>query len=438
MIDEKDVQQNTLVCKRNMSITSFLCYALIFSYVVFGNAMTFNLGERLPVKISEIVLVVAFVPLFLKEFLLPLLNGGKTLDKPAVLLFAWGAFSFVLSVISTFRYRFAFREFLVGNLYLVRFLITAFTAYLAAGYIKKAGETERTLKFVVFCYFVVGIIGLFQLVFYPIAYDWYSIFWNAGVYFPEADPHISRLVSTYFDPNYLASCLVIPFASLIFLIKKEFERRTEKSLKSIAAYMCLSFFFLIVVFLTKSRSGILGIGALLFFYLSISGVKDGKINFAIYGVLALFCVAAVLLVAFSNVSVFKRIREVFTDPSAAARFDNWRKSFGILADTKYAGFGYNFLGAYLTLGGNDITMASGHGLDSSLLLALVTTGAVGFLIFLAHCFSLLAGFRNKKVFGALVLTSLVICNTNNLLFYGLWVFPFYFIVNFCGDYIKSL
>ena len=115
MIDEKDVQQNTLVCKRSMSITSFLCYALIFSYVVFGNAMTFNLGERLPVKISEIVLVVAFVPLFLKEFLLPLLNGGKTLDKPAVLLFAWGAFSFVLSVISTFRYRFAFREFLVGN-----------------------------------------------------------------------------------------------------------------------------------------------------------------------------------------------------------------------------------------------------------------------------------------------------------------------------------
>ena len=419
-----------LNAKKQITVIELLCYMLLFSYIVFGNALTFNLGGRLPIKLSEIVLILASVPLILKEVLLPFLNGKKVLGKSIKLLFYWGLLSVFLYFFSSFMYGFTFNDNVYAALYLVRFLFTAFVGYLIAVYFKESGKVRRALKFTVFCYFLVGVIGIFQYIFYPTAFDWYEIFWSIGVYFPDADPHLGRLVSTYFDPNYLASCLTVPIAILMFFFAEENGKFFDRSAKKTFGTFFLFLFFLIIIFLTESRSGILGVSVLLFFYLFLTGFRKNKINLSVFSCLLLICLVALVLVLFSDISVFERIRKVFLgDASADLRFISWKKGFEILTDTLFLGIGYNNYGTYAEMKYGIEFISSGYGNDSSLLLILVTTGIIGFVLFMVHLVDLLRTVKSIKIMLSLTVSALIICNFNNLLFYGLWVLPFYF-VNF--------
>ena len=76
-----------------------------------------------------------------------------------------------------------------------------------------------------------------------------------------------------------------------------------------------------------------------------------------------------------------------------------------------------------------VKSATKYGLDSSLLLIVVTTGVLGFLysmyIFISY---LIACWKKKndvycQIGFMIVFSSIIICNFNNLLFYILWLFP---------------
>ncbi len=433
---QKAIPQKEGYVKNPLTVTGFLCFATLFCFIVFGNSLTFNLGERLPIKVAELMLIITAVPLVLRQFLLPVINGKKVFSKPITVLLVWVGVSIFLSIISFFRYSISFSSFFSGFLYLLRFVLVVVVAYLMVQYFKDRYSVKKLFSFMIKCYVIVCIIGIFQWIFFPIANDWYSLFYKIGVYFPDADPHKGRLVSTYFDPNYLASCLIIPISIILYSFDRDVINGEDLRLANVVNYLVGFFFFAVIILLTESRSGILGVGVLFFLYILFNAVSRRGVNLTVTLLLLAFCILVLILVFFSNISVFVRIREIFDDPSAQARFNNWKKSFTLIKDTDYMGVGYNLLGGYLESIGQEPSAATGYGLDSSLLLITVTTGIIGIILFLTHYFSLSFGGKIPKPFRAIIIAALVMCNTNNLLFYGLWVMPFYFLI-FTGDTITS-
>ena len=385
-------------------------------FIVGGNTLTFLVAGRVAFRVGEILgflLGLCLLAWFIKE----------RLHSSIWVMLVWGVLSLVLMVCNTLVYRFTLGDLLTGFLYLFRFLYFLMLAYVLSAYLKKAGMCERVLKFVNICYLVVGFIGLLQLLLFPVAYDFYNIFYAFGVYFPNPDPHINRLISTYFDPNYLACCLLIGVVISIYLWRKSKGASLQKRV-----FYGLSFlFYCLTILLTKSRSGLLGLAIIAGLYLlcSYDFQHIRRIHLLFVGVL-LF--AIIYLVFFSNITVFVRIRNFMSDPSAQARFNSWAKSFEVIKNTGFLGVGYNLIGAYNRDIYGFVSESTANGADSSLLLIMMTTGLWGLLLWGMHLYQLFKIRNNALFIGSLTLAALIVCNFNNLLFYSLWVFPFYFTV----------
>ena len=134
------------------------------------------------------------------------------------------------------------------------------------------------------------------------------------------------------------------------------------------------------------------------------------------------------LVLFSNISVFERIRNTMNDASSFARFNSWEKGFFIAKQTGFIGTGYNLYGAFNGMFYGIVFESSGYANDSSLIQLFVTSGLIGTIVYIYH-YCLI--FKNKylpKVFKVGLIAFIIICNFNNLLFYTLWIVPFYCIM----------
>jgi O-antigen ligase len=139
------------------------------------------------------------------------------------------------------------------------------------------------------------------------------------------------------------------------------------------------------LFLTFSRSGYLaaGVGLLIFFFF-----KDWKI--------ILLAIIIAIVGIFSSERATKRVEEfagtfasiVFQDtdeidPTAKLRIQNWGKSYTLFEKNKFAGIGYN---TYRYVAAEEGIVDEGYfsagGADSTHLTILVTTGIIGFLLYL--------------------------------------------------------
>lgn len=395
---------------------------LIFIYlavlIVSGNTLTFNLFGRVSVKLSELISLLLGAVL-IREII------SLKLDGVLGLLLAWAALALALVAVNVFRYGFTAGDALTGVLYLARFVYSVVLCYAVFYYLKVNKLLSSALVAVNVLYIVVCFIGFFQLIFFPVAYDFYSIFWNIGTYFPNADPHVDRLISTYFDPNYLSSCLLIGFTVNSFLFMREVKSDGWLTLKK-AVYAAFFAIYLLTILLTDSRSGMLG-AALVVLFMLLFGINYSNVKLWQIVLPLLIVVALGFLLFFSDIDVFVRIRNVFEDASAGARFDTWRKGAEIALDTQFLGIGYNLFGAYNDMFYGVGELANSYGNDSSLLLTLITTGILGLVLYVAHIGLLFKVAKNSAT-RALIIAALVISNFNNLLYYPLWVFMFYFAV----------
>lgn len=385
----------------------FISFCLII-YIVGGNALsislmgtTFKLGELLLIGLGAIMTPKIKI---------------ETLNRPFRYLIGWAVLSLFLIFINTFIYSFTLLQSIKAFMYLFRLIFIIYTAYLVSIYLKKNNKILNSLELINACYLIVCLIGFYQLSFYPVANDWYNIFSIIGVRW-YGDPHINRLVSTDFDPNYLACCLLIGITINLYLWSKNKERRLY--------YFFSLIIFVISILLTKSRSGLLGllIVVVLYWWLSIN-LRNIKLTDVVIFFGIIFIGGYLFL--FSNISVFVRIRTMFNDPSALARFSSWKKSFEIIYNTKFIGIGYNYYGSYNEKFYGAIQSNSSAGVDSSLLMLLITTGVLGFILFMIHFVKSYKLVKHKAI-KALMLATLVVCNFNNLIFYSLFLLPFYLI-----------
>lgn len=223
------------------------------------------------------------------------------------------------------------------------------------------------------------------------------------------DDHFYRLVSTFLDPAFTGLILVL--ALIIALEKKK---------------VWLSLGLLISLAFTYSRASYLAF----LLVLGFSGFLTKKFNkFLLFAFLSLL----LLLPRPGGLGV-----DLGRTVTIAARWENYHQGLQLFAKAPLFGVGYNNLcpAKKIYLGQDQTSSHACSGLDSSLLVVLVTTGAVGFLVFLNALIKSFQRIRLKTTRGRILAISLAAVLVHSLFsnsFFYPWVLAWLAILGGVAD-----
>ena len=125
-------------------ILLFLCYATITAYIILGNCATFNLGERLPIKIAELISLVTIFALLICKVKLHFTN----LCKNIIIWMIFGTFSVL---INTFIHKYTFSQVLYGLFYSVRILhLLILTSWIGECFKLYKIETRKVIDYIIY------------------------------------------------------------------------------------------------------------------------------------------------------------------------------------------------------------------------------------------------------------------------------------------------
>jgi len=248
------------------------------------------------------------------------------------------------------------------------------------------------------------------------------------------DPHVGRLLSTFYDPNYFAALLVLIMTITVVLGLKNQAGRWQLlyGLIFLAAWVAL--------YLTYSRSGwLMG-------FLAVP-LASWLYSRRLSALLALIFVVAVLLPNRLSGRIWQStsflrpstVTEEFGDPSAAARAIANEQAIRLFSDQPVTGVGYNAFGFVLTKAGyaeaERLEFRSGMGTDNSWLFILATTGVTGFILYGLFFTNLMQRLYQARHRGVLAWPLATYCGAliagaffNNLLFYVPLIIGFYGLV----------
>jgi O-antigen ligase len=215
-----------------------------------------------------------------------------------------------------------------------------------------------------------AIAGFVQLLIYPNFGEMTSLGW---------DPHQGRLLSTWFDPNFLGGF----FAFLLPILGGTLwdTKITSKRWKFPSLLALIFIVILAALFLTYSRSAYLALltGMGLFGLLrSRKWLVIGLILCGLFVGISERGRERVLDLAHSVESVFTENYRL-PDPSGRLRFASWEGGVQLFLESPWIGQGYNrYADAALHSGAvKDLKGHSASGSDSSLITILATTGIFG-------------------------------------------------------------
>lgn len=340
--------------------------ALIFLFASLGELVRLPIGPGNGILPNDILVGLTvglwfFDRLFIKRTLPhnPLILPFVTFSGIAFVTFLNGSTDLSLS------------ETVKSGLYLVRFVEYFMLTFVVFDLAHHKYFQTKILNILFASAFLIAIFGFIQLKIYP---DFTRLAMEQGW-----DPHQNRLLSTWFDPNFVGGMLA--FVICLITCKIVYSRHFKTKLPLII----LAAILLSALFLTYSRSAylalIIGVGLIGIF-------KSKKI--IIYGLLAL-----ILLLPLSS-RTQDRIADLYysaksflvetyelPDPSARLRLDSWGNALTIFKDHPLLGVGYNtYSSAQLSYGFmTDENHHATTGSDSTFLTILATTGIIGVVIY---------------------------------------------------------
>lgn len=423
-----------------MTIKEKIFFFVVGSFLVIGNLPRFipltigfgnvNMGEVFLYAITLSLFPLRIFGIFKSPIARILITG--TLVSLLVGIYKWGADPASMS-------------------YAIRFVMQISIATLAGEILAKrfAGDIQPIKEKYFFAYFMAGILAIALLIIFPDSAVLWAALASIGVEF-TGDPHIGRLVSLYFDPNFYAVIIALPITLLYA------EYITSKR-KIILIYLLI---LTGTLFLTVSRSGI----ALLGFIAVIFAIK-GFIRFSRKLIIkkttvrnaGVFFIAILIVLIASQDQVDRlldRLSSGVGDESSTARLDSFVIGMGLFLREPILGYGYNFVNPFLVDTGR-------LGLDSSLQVFLITYGtliACTMTLFLAWQLIIInkrmkiliegkAPDKHKptyeawRIFGAYVLFCLIwASHFNQIIFYPFWIIPilsFLFYFEFLGKILKQ-
>lgn len=352
---------------------------------------TFALGQLSRVELSPKVVI------FLSDLLIPLLTFifliYNAVNKRKIFLpsFSLPLFLFILAALFSLllgSLKLATEESLISGLFLVRLVEYVCLSLVGYNLFLDQKFSNLTVKILIIIGLLVSLLGFVQVLVLP---DFSQLAAQGGW-----DPHQYRLLSTFFDPNFVGGFLVMilsfVFAHLLF--KPKFSEKVALGVFGLA--------ITIAVILTLSRSTYLAFFTMLG---TFALVRSRKIF------LSLLLLGTILFISIPAV-LDRLLQAVNFDDSSLSRITSWRNALTIFKDEPLFGVGFNayrftqedygFFKAFED-GGH-----AGSGTDSSILLVLATTGIVGLVVWLVFLASLgKTAFRKRqKKWSLAFLTSL--------------------------------
>jgi len=278
-------------------------------------------------------------------------------------------------------------------LYLIRF-VEYFSLYVITVDEVEQDKKNRNLLIasMVVGALLVSFFGFLQLKYYPSFYD-------LNMMEEGWDPHIGRLLSTWFDPNFIGGFLAFVICILFGMGISDIKNR-KTPLLIIAAIVLVP-----ALYLTYSRSAYLacGIGILV-----ITALKSKKLFlFGMLGIAILFVTLGKAQERFLDLWESAKsilIKDGFNsyfnpDATSRLRVDSWQNAIAIIKENFWFGCGYN---AYKYMSWKlgiiaDIEEHSSTGSDSSILNIFATTGIFGLLAYLWFYFkALVVSIQNRS------------------------------------------
>jgi hypothetical protein len=249
------------------------------------------------------------------------------------LIFAWFSFTF-----NYFHYHF---DLIKPVLYLFRL------TFLLSFFIFPPNLDEKIKKIFYLSLFSNVIFGLVQYFLWPDFTSFKSLSW---------DPHLYRLVSTFFDPTFTA--LIYLFLIIVVFLDKKFPFR---KIVLIISYFAMA--------LTYSRSSYLS------FFVAFTYIAYQNKNFKIFFLSSLLIFFTVLLLPRFEGEGTKLERT----SSITAKIENYKEGFNLFLKSPIIGHGYNNL-FYVRQIKNQNSHAN-SGFDGSLMTILTTSGTIGLIFF---------------------------------------------------------
>lgn len=227
---------------------------------------------------------------------------------------------------------------------------------------------------------LIVILGFLQLRFFP-------SFYEIGLQFAGWDPHIGRLLSTWFDPNFVGGYLTFMLSITTALSLYFYQVKNKKLFLVLAG---LSIISLAALYLTFSRSAYLCMMAalvILSFFKSrrllVAGILIFVLGFGLSPRMQQRTVDAVI--SMQSLLGFETQKPL--DPTARFRVESWNQAWEIIGDYPVLGAGYNRYSYELNQRGYELMSShAANGSDSSILTLWSTMGLFGMLTYLGMAF----------------------------------------------------
>ena len=388
-----------------------------FSFSTLGIALTLLFaftGELY--RFHGFLLIDIFIPFFAATWLAIKLFNRSPIKLPDTLLPAALFFALGLSSLLIHSADMSLGEVLPAAFYGIRWASFYFLSVIVWNQSRE--EKQLTLWMLFGFTLFLCLAGFMQLYWMPDFTSMENLGW---------DPHISRLLSTWFDPNFVGGFLA--FMLPLILGSAWDHKKNQKILLPLAVIV------LVALGLTLSRSAYLALIAGLFIFGLLRSIK----LLGALGVVLMLMIAVLPPVQARFLSLVDNLESFFVedytlpDASARLRFASWDEAWQLFLEDPILGQGYNrYKYAALELGTlKDLNIHSASGGDSSLLNVLAMTGLLGFIPFLTLYLILAkkAWDLRKTGYGLGFLSALcglfVHCIFVNSLFFPLFMAPFW-------------
>ncbi|MEX2028837.1 MAG: O-antigen ligase family protein [Candidatus Curtissbacteria bacterium] len=315
---------------------------------------------RIPPASQLGALTLSDISVFLLDglFIFYALSIRKSLKFPNRIVFPFILFiAWAISTLTRAMTVFTVAEVATSALFIARFAAYFFLSVVCFNIVTKAQAT-KWVNLILFVGTLYALIGFVQFVIIPDLTFLTPLGW---------DPHQRRIVSTIIDPNFSGYIFVLIF-SLATSLYLSARQKTPYALMAIVSFVAL--------ILTFSRSSYLAFIAAV---TVIGLIKSRKL--LVLALLTLFLIFTIVPQVRARV-----VGALTIDETSQARIESWQNATVVIRDNPIFGVGfntyrfaqerYNFFSPDNPLGGH-----SGGGVDSSLLLVLATTGAVGLFLF---------------------------------------------------------
>ncbi len=314
--------------------------AFITPLIYVSTIIVFFFGQLLRIDLKNIsfpVIDILIAVIFCLNIFLKIKDKNSKIKNKFLfyfLIFAWISFIF-----NIFKYQF---DSIKPILYLFRL------TFLLSFFIFPPKIDKKIKRFFYLIIFSNVIFGLIQYFIWPDFTSFKSLNW---------DPHLYRLVSTFFDPTFTA--LIYLFLIIIVFLNKKIPFR---KIILIISYIALS--------LTYSRSSYIA------FFVAFSFIAYEKKNFKIF-------IFSSLLI-FSTIFLLPRFEGEGTKlertSSISAKIENYQEGFNLFSKSPIIGHGYNNLFNIRQI--NNPNSHANFGFDGSLMTILTTSGIIGLILFI--------------------------------------------------------